>query len=244
MSPPWYFDMAVQGEGIVDVTTHLVDMTHWMLFPGEAIEFDRDIELLQARRWPTPIPLDMFRKITQTNDFPESVRADVVDDTLACFCNGELLYRVSEIPVHVRAIWDLEIPEGGGDTHCSVIRGTRSDLLVRQLPERGFKVELLIRPKAEPDRTAAAVDACLREWSDRHPGLSASWDKEQIRIDIPDELRTTHEEHFCQVRDMFLDCVDQRRYPPEARACIVSKYTLLAQARKLALASPYEPLQS
>jgi hypothetical protein len=125
-----------------------------------------------------------------------------------------------------------------------MIRGTRSDLLIRQLPERGFKVELLIEPKAEPDRTAAAVEACLRRWSDKYPGLSSSWEKEQIRIDIPDALRTTHEEHFCQVRDMFLDCVDQRRYPSEARACIVSKYTLLAQARKLALASPFEPLQS
>jgi predicted dehydrogenase len=242
--PDWYFDVAVQGEGIVDVTTHLVDMTHWMLFPGEAIEFDRDIELVQARRWPTTIPLDMFHKITRTADFPESIRPEVTDDTLACYCNGELLYRVREIPVHVRAVWNLAIPKGGSDTHRSIIRGTRSDLLIRQLPERGFKVELLIEPKVQPDRTAAAVEACLRRWSDKYPGLSSSREEDKIRIDIPDALRTTHEEHFCQVRDMFLDCIDQRRYPPEARACIVSKYTLLAQAQKLALASPYEPLQN
>lgn len=240
--PPWYFDVAIQGEGVVDVTTHLVDMTHWMLFPGQIIDFDRDIRLLQARRWPTLIPLDMFRKITLMENFPDSIRPDVIDDTLVCFCNGELLYRVKDVPVHVRTVWNLEIPEGGGDTHRSIIRGTRSDLLIRQLPERGFKVELLIAPKDEPARTAAAVEDCLDRWSDSYPGLSSSREEDKIRIDIPDRLRTTHEEHFCQVRDRFLDCLDRHRYPPEERACIVCKYSLLAKARKLALTSPYEPL--
>ena len=240
--PAWYFDVAVQGEGIVDVTTHLVDMTHWMLFPDRSVHFDRDIQLQQARRWPTAIPLNMFRKITQADRFPDALGAQVADDTLQCFCNGELLYRVKGIPVHVRAIWNLEIPEGGGDTHRSIIRGTRSDLLIRQLPERGFKVELLIEPKKQPASVAAAVEKCIDHWADRFPGLSASREGDNIRIDIPDRLRTTHEEHFCQVRDQFLDDLDQHRYPAEERDCIVSKYTLLAKARHLALTSPYEPL--
>lgn len=242
--PAWYFDTAIQGEGIVDVTTHLVDMTHWMLFADQRIDFDPDIDLLQARRWPTAIPVDMFRKITQVNGFPEAVRPDVTDQTLACFCNGELLYRVKGIPVHVRVIWNLEIPEGGGDTHCSIIRGTRSNLLIRQLPERGFTVELLIEPKEDPAGVEAAVQACLEKWSQKYPGLSSTREEDNIRIDIPDQLRTTHEEHFCQVRDMYLDCLDRQYDPPWERAGIVSKYTLLAEARKLALASPYETLGS
>jgi hypothetical protein len=240
--PAWYFDTAIQGEGIIDVTTHLVDMTHWMLFPDQRIDFNRDIGLLQARRWPTAISLEMFRKITQEEDFPDEVLPDVTDDILACFCNGELLYRVNGIPVHVRVIWNLEIPEGGGDTHRSIIRGTRSNLLIRQLPERGFKVELLIEPKEAPAAIEAAVGRCLEKWSNKYPGLSMTREEDSIRIDIPDPLRTTHEEHFCQVRDMYLDCLDRQIDPPRERAGIVSKYTLLAQARKLALTSPYEPL--
>ena len=242
--PAWYFDVGIQGEGITDVTTHLVDMTHWMLFPDQRIDFHQDIDLLQARRWPTAIPLDVFRKITQANDFPEAVRPDVTDEMLACFCNGELLYRVQGIPVHVRVIWNLEIPEGGGDTHCSIIRGTRSNLLIRQLPERGFKVELLIEPKEDPAGVEAAVQACLERWSQKYPGLSLTREEDNIRIDIPDRLRTTHEEHFCQVRDMYLDCLDRQYDPPWERAGIVCKYALLAEARKLALASPYETLVS
>ena len=31
--PAWYFDTAQQGEGIVDVTTHIVDLVQWGSFP-------------------------------------------------------------------------------------------------------------------------------------------------------------------------------------------------------------------
>lgn len=240
--PPWHFDINVQGEGIVDVTTHLVDMTHWMLFPGVAIDFQKDIELLHARRWPTTVPQDKFSKITQLDHFPESIQNDVKTDGLHYFCNGELVYRVKGIPVHIRVIWNLEIPEGGGDMHASIIKGTRSDLIIRQLPEYGFKVELLIIPRKNPVRVQTAVQRCLERWSHQYPGLSLSQEEDKILIHIPDELRTTHEEHFCQVRDMYLDYLAQGACPPETGACLASKYTLLAEARKRALASPFDPL--
>jgi hypothetical protein len=227
----------------VDVTTHLVDMTHWMLFPGAAIDFQQDIELQDARRWPTWVPLDKFSKITQLDHFPESIQNDVKDDGLHYFCNGELVYRVKGIPVQIRVIWNLEIPEGGGDMHASVIKGTQSDLMIRQLPQSGFKVELLIIPREDPTRIQAAVQRCFEKWSHKYPGLSLSLEEDKILIDIPDALRTTHEEHFCQVRDMYLDYLAQGACPPETRACLASKYTLLAEARKRALASPFAPLK-
>jgi predicted dehydrogenase len=240
--PPWYFDINVQGEGIVDVTSHLVDMTHWMLFPGVAIDFERDIELLNARRWSTLVPLEKFSKITQLNHFPDSVQGKAKDDGLHYFCNGELIYRVKEIPVHIRVIWNLEITEGGGDRHFSAIKGTRSDLMIRQIPERGFKLELLIVPRKNPAEVETAVQGCLQEWSHQYPGLSLYREDENILIDIPDELRTTHEEHFCHVRNRYLDYLAKGSYPSENAACIVSKYTLLVEARKLALTLPFEPI--
>jgi predicted dehydrogenase len=239
--PPWYFDINVQGEGIIDVSTHLVDMTHWMLFPDALLDFEQDIELLDARRWSTLIPLDKFSKITKLDQFPDAVQNDLTEDGLSYFCNGEIFYRVKNIPVHFRVIWNLEIPEGGGDTHRSLIKGTRSDLLIRQLPQRGFKVELLIVPRENPADVEAAVRGCLEKWAHKYPGLSLSREQEKILIHIPDALRTTHEEHFCKVRDMYLRYLDQG-VPPETRACIVAKYRLLAEARKLALKSPHAPL--
>jgi len=240
--PPWYFDLAVQGDGITDVTTHLVDMTHWMLFPAVALDFERDIGLLQARRWPTRIPLETYRKITRQTDFPAKIKAAVTGRSLQYFSNGEIFYRVKNVPVHIRVIWNLEIPAGGGDTHQSLIKGTRSDLLVRQLPERGFKVELLVAPKEGPAAVEAALQRCLEKWSGKYPGLSLVREEDKLLVDIPANLRTTHEEHFCQVRDRYLDYLARGDRPPGTRASIVSKYTLLAEARKMALASPFEPL--
>ena len=35
--PSWYFDDKQQGAGIVDVTTHLVDLIQWSCFPEKVI---------------------------------------------------------------------------------------------------------------------------------------------------------------------------------------------------------------
>jgi hypothetical protein len=243
--PIWYFDIDVQGEGIVDTTIHLVDMTQWMLFPGNAIEYEKDMELIEARRWSTRVPLDKFSKITGTRQFPRAVQKYVKDDVLNYFCNGELIYRLKGVPVHLREIWNLDEPPGGGDTHRSLIKGTRSDLMIRQLPEHGFKTELLIVPgSGESSRQVEeTVQQCLKNWSDKYPGLSVIPEKNALLINIPDNLRTTHEQHFCQVRDAFLKHLDTGSGPAEHPASTIAKYTLLAEARKKALSAPFEMLR-
>ena len=36
--PPWFFDETIQGEGLADVGTHLVDLIQWECFPGEILK--------------------------------------------------------------------------------------------------------------------------------------------------------------------------------------------------------------
>ncbi len=241
--PTWYFDINIQGEGIVDTTIHLVDMTHWMLFPAIPIDYEKDIELIKARRWATGVPLDKFVKITGTHQFPQAVQEYVKDDILNYFCNGELVYRLKGVPVHLREIWNLEEPPGGGDTHRSLIKGTRSDLMIRQLPENDFKTELLIIPRGHKIQVEETIQDCLGKWTHKYPGLSVNPEKNALLINIPDDLRTTHEQHFCQVRDTFLEHLDAGSEPLEHRACTIAKYTLLAEAREKALGSPFEMLR-
>ncbi|MDJ0819854.1 MAG: putative oxidoreductase C-terminal domain-containing protein, partial [Desulfobacterales bacterium] len=176
-------------------------------------------------------------------EFPQSIREYVNNDILDYFCNGELIYRIKGVPVHLKEIWYLEEPPGGKDTHRSLVKGTRSDLMIRQLPEHNFKTELLIVPHDNFDKVAKSVRGCLSNWSDRYPGLSAIPEKNALLIDIPDKLRTTHEQHFYRVRDAFIDHLVNGTEPPEHRTCTVAKYTLLAEARKKALASPFEMLK-
>ena len=240
--PPWYFDVDVQGEGIIDVSTHLVYITHWMLYPGQAIDYDRDLELLDARRWPTKIPLDIYKQITGDDQFPDSVSKYVTGGVLDYFCNGEFIYKVKGVPVHIKLIWNLIEPEGAKDLHESMIKGSRSNLRIRQLPEKGFMTELMLKPHADREKIGQALETCLNQWQPDYPGLSLSEEGEEFVINIPMPLRTTHEQHFCKVRDAFLADLDGDGFKPEVFADIRSRYTLLAQAREKALQSPFEML--
>src|SRR5260221_4967276 len=61
--PSWYFDITEQGEGLADTGTHLVDRMHETLFPGEALDYRRDIRLDSASRWPTTLSPPQFSQL-------------------------------------------------------------------------------------------------------------------------------------------------------------------------------------
>ena len=72
--PPWFFDTDEQGEGLNDIGTHLVDLVHWTLFPGQAID-RKDIRIVDAYRWPTVIAREQFQRVTG-RDFPSTFAFD------------------------------------------------------------------------------------------------------------------------------------------------------------------------
>ena len=62
--PGWYFDVTEQGEGLADTGVHLVDRVHETLFPAQPLDWQRDIDILAASRWPTSVSLAQFRELT------------------------------------------------------------------------------------------------------------------------------------------------------------------------------------
>ena len=231
--PAWYFDVAAQGEGITDVTTHLVDLAQWMTSGGAAFHYERDIELQSARQWPTAVPHDVFTRITGLPDFPDALRNAVVNDTLRYLCNAEISFRLRGVLVTLESIWNLAIPEGGGDTHHAIVRGTKADLIVDQGPETHFVPELTVRPASDHLDCAGALTAAMESFQPTFPGLGAEAEGGIFRITIPKALRSTHEEHFAAVLEEFLGYVDSGRQPESLAADLVAKYTLLARASEL-----------
>lgn len=231
--PGWYFDVNVQGDGIVDVTTHLVDLIQWMIFGEASVDYAKDVELCEASRWSTNVPLDKYTLVTRLEKFPESLAANVCGDTLKLFSNGEFSYKIKGIPVKLSVIWALQAPEGGGDTHKSVMKGTASDLIIDQGPQTGNKPELFVQPHNNIDQFEAALKKAVAELN--YNGLSVVKDGGRFRIDIPAALRTSHEEHFAAVRDEFLEMLKSCKEPANLRANLISKYSLLAYARELAM---------
>ncbi len=237
--PPWYFDPRVQGDGIVDVPTHLVDLVQWLL-GGPALNYARDVALDAARLWSTDVPATEFKRITQAPAFPAWAAPWVRGDVLAYPCNGEFRYRLRGVPVHLHSVWNLAVPPGGGDTKHAVLRGTRAELVLSQGPQTGFAPHLAVHPRPGADGVGAALEAAVARWQRDWPGLAVvpeaggAGDGAALRLQVPPALRSTHEEHFAMVLDAFLRYLQAGQWPAEIAANLRAKYTLLARASALA----------
>lgn len=226
LRPAWFFDVNQQGEGLADTGTHLVDLIQWMLYPEQAIDYRKDINVIAAKRWATVISKEQFQRVTGEPDFPKYLSADVKGDQLDLYCNGFVSYTLRGVHVKVKEGWDYEAPTGAGDTHFAVFKGTKSRIEIRQGKDEKYRTELYVVPKRE---TKAEVLPALKKkvgtLQSRFPGLAVEDMGEQMRVTIPDKYRVGHEEHFAQVTDRFLEYVKNPvALPSWEKANMLSKY--------------------
>src|SRR5262249_6458532 len=169
--PGWYYDTAIQGDGVVDVQAHMVAQAQaWVL--GEAGgEVERDVVLDSARCWPTPVPLELFRDSTGLDTYPEALQPAVQDGVLQYACNSEICYWLRGIRVRQRAEWRQREPEGTSDLHRLTLRGSRCTVRLRQDAATGYHATLSLHPAAgvtlEP-----ILQRVLAQWQERFPGLT------------------------------------------------------------------------
>lgn len=232
--PPWYYDIHIQGDGMVDVQSHMVEQAQWWVLGDAVGDFASDVVLDHARRWTTPVPPDLFQDSTGLSAYPESIRQSVQDGVLNYACNGEIRYRLRGVRVRQTTEWRAREPEGGGDLHSVTLRGRQVNAIVRQGPDTGYRAELHLAP-AVGDHIETALHDAIGRWQDRFPGLSAAPSDLGFRFVIPTELDYGHESHFPLVLNAFLDHLDRGQWPASLRARIRMRYTLLARAREFAL---------
>ena len=232
--PAWYYDVAVQGDGLTDIQSHLADQAQWMVTGDAVNDIDADVARLGARRWCTSVPIDLFRDSTGEDAYPEALAPYIDDGVLELPCNGEIDYTLDGVRVRQRAEWGQREPPGTGDRHPATIRGTRATLHVRHGPETDFVGELDVEPVAGAD-VEQALRSAVRDWQDAFPGLDVVPVDDGFRFVIPDALRTSHESHFAMVLENFLDYVDAGTWPAWLSPGIRMRYTLLARAQALAL---------
>jgi predicted dehydrogenase len=242
--PAWFFDTEEQGEGLNDIGTHLVDLVQWTLFPGQALDYRRDVRVARAQRWPTMIPRDQFRRVTG-QDIPAVLAPHVKNDALEYFCNTLVSYAVRGTSVTLNVIWDWEAPPGAGDSHFAYYRGSRARVEVRQGSADKFRPELYVVPNTPGDKAAvlAAVQARLGSAAlqAQHPGVGVEDRGPELHVTIPDRLRITHEEHFAQVTQHFLRYVrDRSTLPAWERPNMLAKYYVTTEGTALARRAPVQ----
>ncbi len=201
--PAWFMDVAQEGEGIVDVTTHLVDLIQWECFPDQVIDYKTDIKVNSARRWSTDISLSQFSSITKMAQFPDYLNKYVAQDSiLKVFSNGEINYKLRDVHARVSVKWAFKAPEGTADTHYSIMRGTMANLIIRQGAEQQYKPALYIEPVGEI--TTAYGDqltAKLKAVQLKYPGVEVRKQGKGWEVIVPEKYKEGHEAHFARVTE-------------------------------------------
>ncbi|MDH3649223.1 MAG: oxidoreductase [Saprospiraceae bacterium] len=234
--PAWFFDVTQQGEGLVDIMVHLVDMIQWECYPEQIIDYEMDVAILNAKSWATELTPSMFKRVTHLEDYPEYLNKDIIKDSvLSVHSNGEINYTLKGTHAKTSVIWNYEAPEGAKDTHYSIMRGTKANLIISQGEKEEYKATLYAEKRGDESDAAflANVNKALSDLQATYPGLGMEQDEDMIRIIIPEEYKVGHEAHFAQVTEKYLNYLKEGKMPDWEVPNMISKYYTTTKAYEM-----------
>ena len=230
--PSWFFDTAEYGEGLADVGTHVVDLVQWTAFPDQAIDYRKDIQVLDGRHWPVAIDKAQFSKVTGEPDFPAALGAHVRDGKLDYYCNNSVHYTIKGVHVKMDILWNWEAAEGG-DVYETVYNGTKARVEIRQGKAEKYNPEVYVFPVNES--SIGEIVKKVAGLQTRWPGLGMEQSGLGLHILIPDRYRVGHEAHFAQVANHFLGFIKSpKSMPAWERPNMLAKYYVSTKGVELA----------
>lgn len=233
--PAWFLDVSQQGEGIVDVMTHLVDLVQWECFPEQTLDYTRDIKVNMAKRWTTDMGFSAFKTITNLDSFPAYLKPMISSDTvLKIYCNGEINYNIKGVYAKTSVIWRYKAPEGGGDTHYSIMRGTKASLVIRQGEAEHYKPALYIEPATRDSAYEKTLLEKFQAIAAKYNGVKIEKSSNGWQVIIDDKLREGHEAHFARVMESFLEYLEKGNIPAWEIPNMIAKYYTTTQALDMA----------
>jgi len=235
--PAWFFDTKQQGEGIVDVNTHLVDLIQWEAFPGVVLS-KTDVEIVSAKRWTTDLTPEMFEKVTMLKEYPDYLMKDIKDGILKVYSNGEINYKLKGIHAKASVIWNFQAPEGAADTHYSIMRGTKCNLTIQQGEKEGYKPKLYVETEMTNgiEEFVGSLYNAVDGLTSKYPGISVEklGDKTWTLV-IPDHYNNGHEAHFTQVTEKYLQYLKDGKLPEWEVPNMIVKYFTTTEGLKAAM---------
>jgi len=229
--PDWFFDTDIEGTGIVDVTTHLVDLIQWEAFPGVTLD-TTNVEMLTAKLWPTVLDLEQFKLVTGKAQYSDFLQKNVADNKLSVNSNGEMNYTLKGVHSKVSVVWNFQAPEGTADTHYSLMRGTKANLIIQQGETENYVATLYVELLDGQDE--ALISEIKNKLQERFPGLDLEkTGEDKYKIIIPEKYHNGHESHFAQVTEKYLEYFTKKNMPSwEVPNMIVKYFTTTAALAK------------
>ncbi|MEP6748383.1 MAG: putative oxidoreductase C-terminal domain-containing protein [Bacteroidota bacterium] len=233
--PSWFFDPVQQGDAIADVGTHLIDLVQWISFPDTMLDYKKDIVISHAHIWPTPVSLSQFSAVTKKDSFPAFLKAYVKTDTvLQTHANGEIDYTLKGIHVKLTARWEYKAPEGSGDTHYCLLKGSLANLEIRQGKEENYKPTLYIRPLNDSKNYDSVLQKAVAQINSKYDGVTIEKTGKMWKVIIPDKFKVGHEAHFAQVMQRYLHYLKAGQLPAWETPNMIAKYFTSTRALEIA----------
>jgi len=230
--PAWFFDVEQEGRGLVDITTHMVDLIQWTSFPDVTLDYKTDVKMISAKEWPTSLSLAQFQKSTLKDNFPDYLTKYVKNGTLNVMSNGEMNYTLKNVHARVGIKWNYEAPEGTGDTHYAKMRGTKANILIKQGKEQNYKPVVyleILKSASEKD-----LQSAIARLQSKFPGVSIIKNGKLWELVIPDKYKVPHEEHFAEVVKNYLGYLKSGELPGWEIPNMLAKYYTTTQAAEMA----------
>lgn len=234
--PAWFFDVEQEGNGIVDVTTHLVDLIQWECFPEKVIDINH-IDVYASNRWATILSKEQFKTATGLDSYPSYLHKDIKEDSLYVYANGEFNYTINGIHAQVIVKWDFEAPAGTGDTHYSIMRGEKCNLIIRQGAKENYQPVLYIEPVEGTDLALfkSNLEEAFNIIQKNYPGISLKEQDECWKVEVPQEYKVGHEAHFGEVTKNYLSYLEKGKLPHWEVPNMIAKYYTTAKALEMAI---------
>jgi predicted dehydrogenase len=238
--PAWFMDASQQGAGIVDVTTHLVDLVQWECFPGQSLDYNKDIMVDSARRWPAIMTNSQFKTITKLDYVPSYLdKKRQSDTTIQVWSNGEINYTIKGVHAKVSVVWEYQTASGS-DTHYSLMKGSKANLEIIQDAGQQYKPTLYIAPVRNSPEFEKVLMEQFKKIQENYPGVELKklvrpGRSDQWEVIIPDNYKEGHESHFARVTENFLTYFKNHNMPAWEVPNMLAKYYTTTKAFEIAL---------
>jgi hypothetical protein len=126
-------------------------------------------------------------------------------------------------------------PAGTGDTHYSLMRGTKTELIIRQNQNTKFRPVLFVKVREgqDVDDIEKALTVAIQEVAKKYPGIGMRENDQGWEIVVPKKYEIGHEAHFSQVMQMYIDWLKNGAVPKWEMTNILVKYYTLSEAWKM-----------
>lgn len=234
--PAWYYDVEQQGEGIADVTTHLIDLVNWKCFPEQEIDYQKEVKVTKASHWATELSLQDFTNSTKADSFPSYLLKNIENDKLKVNANGTINYQIKRKNIALKVLWNYIAPQGGGDTFSSVVKGSKATLTTVQDKSTNFVKQLYIEPAEDVDRENFRInlEKTVANIQKIYTFVSFLEENGKYQISIPVENRSNHEAHFGLVAKNYFDYLVNRNMPQWEVTNTLAKYYITTTAVEMA----------